>query len=152
MKLTLERLSASKEATLGRLYLDGRPECWTLEDQFQAGPKVAGETRIPDGTFDIKLRKAGGMLPKYQARYGVWHTGMLHLQGVPGFKYIYIHTGNTDDHTEGCILVGAGCVAPPGGDPTVTASRPAYEKLARVLIPALEAGERVTITIENRDG
>jgi hypothetical protein len=29
---------------------------------------------------------------------------MLELQDVEGFEYIYIHPGNDDDDTEGCIL------------------------------------------------
>ncbi len=31
---------------------------------------------------------------------------MLHIQDVPGFTYILIHTGNTDEHTSGCLIVG----------------------------------------------
>ena len=31
---------------------------------------------------------------------------MLHITGVPGFSWILIHCGNTDDDTDGCILVG----------------------------------------------
>ena len=34
------------------------------------------------------------------------HYGMLHIQDVPNFTYILIHTGNTDEHTSGCLIVG----------------------------------------------
>jgi len=27
------------------------------------------------------------------------------LQDVPNFQYVYIHIGNDDDHTDGCLLV-----------------------------------------------
>ena len=34
------------------------------------------------------------------------HKGMIHVQDVPNFKYILWHTGNTDEHTAGCLLLG----------------------------------------------
>jgi hypothetical protein len=34
------------------------------------------------------------------------HKGMLHVTNVPGFEWILIHTGNTDEHSSGCLLVG----------------------------------------------
>ena len=34
------------------------------------------------------------------------HKGMLWVRNVPGFEYILIHTGNTDEHTAGCLLLG----------------------------------------------
>ena len=34
------------------------------------------------------------------------HKGMLWVRDVPGFEYILIHTGNTDEHTSGCLIVG----------------------------------------------
>ena len=34
------------------------------------------------------------------------HKGMLWVRDVPGFEYILIHTGNTDEHTAGCLIVG----------------------------------------------
>jgi hypothetical protein len=64
------------------------------------------ETCIPEGTYDIKFRTVGGFHIKYAERYGNSHYGMLHLQDVPGFTYILIHTGNTDEHTSGCLIVG----------------------------------------------
>jgi hypothetical protein len=64
------------------------------------------ETCIPEGTYDIKFRKTGGFHAKYTERYKNAHYGMLHVQNVPNFTYILIHTGNTDEHTSGCLIVG----------------------------------------------
>lgn len=150
MEIKVVRFARSRDATLGRVYYDGAARCYSLEDQPQA-VKVAGETRIPAGRYEIKLREEGGMIRKYRDRYGDWHRGMLHLQNVPEFKYIYIHTGNTDDHSEGCILVGLGSRHDHGDDPIVTSSRAAYEPLARAVTRAIDNGEDVFITIEDRD-
>lgn len=150
MKLHLERIHSTDDTTLGRLWIDGQSTCFTLEDEFRVR-KVRGETRIPAGTYEIKLRSEGGMIQKYRTRYGDWHTGMLHLQDVPGFEWIYIHTGNTDDHSEGCILVGQGCQVPNGGEPTIQSSRSAYEPIARAVHEAIGRGETVTIQIVDRD-
>ena len=105
MKLTVVRTQLGKDATNGILLIDGVFECYTLEDQYQA-VKVMHETCIPEGTYNIKFRNTGGFHTKYKARYGNAHHGMLHLQNVPGFTYILIHAGNTDEHTSGCLIVG----------------------------------------------
>ena len=105
MKLTVVRTQFGTDATNGLLFIDGIFECYTLEDQYQA-VKVMHETCIPEGTYDIKFRKTGGFHAKYSERYKNAHYGMLHIQDVPNFTYILIHTGNTDEHTSGCLIVG----------------------------------------------
>lgn len=105
MKLTLLRLFDNDSETVGALYNEDEFLAFTLEDQWQL-KKVKHETRIPDGTYGIKLRATGRLHIEYTRRFPNFHKGMLHLQKVPNFKYIYIHIGNTDEDTSGCILVG----------------------------------------------
>ena len=105
MHLHLMRLSTSQESTGGALYINGEFSCFTLEDT-QRYEKIEGETRIPSGFYDIALRNAGGMTKRYEKRFGELHKGMLWLRNVPNFKWVYIHSGNKKEHTEGCILVG----------------------------------------------
>ena len=64
------------------------------------------ETCIPEGEYEIKLRTVGGFNERYTKKYPTMHRGMLWLQDVPGFEYILIHQGNTDEHTSGCLIVG----------------------------------------------
>lgn len=118
MKLRLIRFIQINNATLGILYVDGRFECFTLEDvQRDLGPngegKVAHETAIPTGTYDIVMT----MSPKFK-RILPW------LQGVPFFTEILMHGGNKDADTWGCILVGDavtkdGTIAPGSSSPAV---------------------------------
>ncbi len=106
MTITLQRLRSDSTATSGFLSINGKVVCFTLEDAFHVA-KIIGGTRIPSGTYEIKLRDVGGLTQKYLEKYGSsFHHGMLWLQDVPDYEYVYIHVGNTHKHTEGCILVG----------------------------------------------
>ena len=147
MELTLKRFSGSDEATLGLLFTEFRFFCYTLEDQFNE-PKIPGETRIPAGRYQIKLRDEGGMTKRYGDRYD-FHEGMLHLQDVPGFSWIYLHVGNNDDHSEGCILVGDGQVQNITERGQVTSSVAAYTRLYKRILQALKDNEEVWITVED---
>lgn len=144
MKITVQRYAHNDEATLSYVFLDGEGFCYGLEDQPQDGPKVMHETRIPAGTYKIKLRTAGGMTKRYAERYD-FHAGMLHVQDVPGFTYIYIHTGNTDDHTSGCLLVG---YTASSEEFTIGDSRNAYSDLYKAVVDAAWADD---LEIEYRD-
>jgi len=79
--------------------------CFTLEDEYRDIKKY-GETRIPAGTYKIQLRKEGKFHKRYKTRFSDIHNGMLWITDVPNFEYILIHPGNTDEHTDGCLLVG----------------------------------------------
>jgi len=148
VKLALERIATDGASTIGILFLDGVFQCFALEDQYRA-VKVAGETRIPAGTYRIGLRNEGGLAQKYASRFPDIHRGMLWLRDVPGFRWVYLHVGNRDDDTLGCILVGDAATAT-AGDMMVGASRAAYRRFYPVVVDAAEAGA-LEITIADRD-
>ena len=145
MKLTVVRTQFGTDATNGLLFIDGIFECYTLEDQYQA-VKVMHETCIPEGTYDIKFRKTGGFHAKYSERYKNAHYGMLHIQDVPNFTYILIHTGNTDEHTSGCLIVGETQQdLEISKDGFVGSSTVAYKKMYSKVASQLLQGKDVTI-------
>ncbi len=150
MKLNVIRHQFGKDATNGMLFIDGVFECYTLEDEVR-DVKVMSETAIPLGTYEIKFRNIGGFDTKYKARYGTtFHKGMLELQDVPNFKYILIHTGNTDEHTAGCLLLGETQQdLDKGKDGFVGGSGDAYKKMYPKVRDALLNGEKVTIEYSN---
>lgn len=149
MKLLLQRLSHDEQSTLGELRIDGLLVAATVEDEPRA-VKLRGETRIPAGSYRIKLRTVGGFHARELRRYGDdWHHGMLWLQDVPGFEYILIHCGNTERDTEGCIIVGTSAVPNGKGGGSVSGSRAAYERLYPRVAAAILAGEMVTIEVRN---
>ena len=151
MKLQVVRTQFGKDATNGLLFIDGVFECYTLEDQYQS-VKVMHETCIPEGTYDIKFRKTGGFHAKYSARYKNAHYGMLHLQDVPGFTYILIHTGNTDEHTSGCLIVGETQQdLDINFNGMVGSSAVAYKKMYAKVANQLLQGKKVTIEYSKID-
>ena len=151
MKLDVIRLQFGSDATNGILLIDGVFECFTLEDQVRDGEKVMSETAIPLGEYEVKFRTVGGYDARYQKKYGTtWHKGMLELQDVPNFKYILIHTGNTDENTAGCLLVGETQQdLDRGKDGFVGGSGDAYKKMYPKVRDALLNGEKVTIKYSN---
>ena len=108
MKLKVIRFSSQSDSSSGLLFdatVGMKFLCYTLEDERRVD-KVKAETRVPAGVYSILLRKEGGHHNKYSKKYGSSHKGMLWLQDVPNFKWILIHTGNTDEHTAGCLILG----------------------------------------------
>ncbi len=145
MKLQVVRTQFGKDATNGLLFIDGIFECYTLEDQYQA-VKVMHETCIPEGKYNIEFRKTGGFHAKYSERYKNAHYGMLHIQDVPNFTYILIHTGNTDEHTSGCLIVGETQQdLEISKDGFVGSSSVAYKKMYAKVAGQLLQGKKVTI-------
>lgn len=147
--LEILRLTSDEDSTVGFLRTEGM-SCFTLEDEFRT-KKVWAETRIPQGAYKVKLREEGGMLKRYQERFGKQgHPGMLHLQDVPNFEHVYIHVGNTDDDTAGCVLVGMGaqCVNRGG---YLLHSTEAYIALYQRCLAALKQGREVIVDIKDFD-
>ncbi|MDG1950302.1 MAG: DUF5675 family protein [bacterium] len=108
MRLEVLRYSSKDESTLGLLFdvTDGREFlCYTLEDEHR-DVKVKHETRIPAGTYNLKLREWGGTHERYKKRFKNIHEGMIEILDVPGFTHILIHCGNDAKDTSGCLLLG----------------------------------------------
>lgn len=94
MKLYLKRIHKTEHSTIGELYIDGKFQCYTLED-VEREVKIKNETAIPKGTYKIVIT--------YSNRF---KKQLPLLLNVPNFEGIRIHSGNTNHDTEGCILIG----------------------------------------------
>lgn len=134
MKLRVERLWKKPTYTVGRLYVDGKLYCNTLEDvvrDLDKEAKVPGKTAIPAGTYKVIFNwspKFGRNLPR--------------LLNVPHFDGILIHPGNTADDSAGCILVGKNTEVG-----RLTESRYTSDKLNVLIEDAQRHGEEITIEI-----
>tara|TARA_B100000519_G_C14209718_1_gene422054 strand:+ start:706 stop:1188 length:483 start_codon:yes stop_codon:yes gene_type:complete len=156
MRLELYRYSSQKDSTLGILFLvDDETNkkdflCYTLEDEKRA-IKVYGETRIPEGTYKIEYRKEGGYHNKYTKRFQNIHRGMLQLMDVPNFNYILIHCGNTDDDTDGCLLLGNVISQNITKDGFLGQSTDCYKRVYPIISDILDSQKQLSIKIINFD-
>lgn len=140
MKLLLERKWRKEDYTIGKLYVNGKCLCNTLEDAVRT-EKVFGKTAIPKGTYRVLMNTQS---PKFEGR--AWskpYGGIVpRLRNVPDFQGVLIHVGNTAADTDGCILV---------GDNTekgkLTNSTGRYYQLMGLLLNAALSGEAIDITI-----
>lgn len=134
----------------GSLELGKAFRCYTLEDEYRA-VKVPGHTRIPAGTFEIKRRFDSPKFKHYDDKFAPWHRGMLWLQNVPGFEWVYIHPGNRHENTDGCLLVGDAVTSnrEQVGEGQISYSVNAYERLYKEITLMLDDGKRVFLTIED---
>ena len=156
MKLEVLRISSQEDSTSGILFetTNGKRTfmCYTIEDE-QREVKVWCETRIPAGTYKLKLRTEGGFHSRYTGKYGDWHKGMIWVQDVPGFEFILWHTGNTDESTAGCLILGqtqeSNLIKPDGW---VGSSVSAYKFVYPRVSEAILSGQDVEVTYIDYDG
>lgn len=94
MKLLLKRIHKTQNSTIGELYIDGKFECYTIED-IEREVKIKGVTAIPKGTYQIIINMSNR-----------FKKLMPLLLNVPNFEGVRIHSGNTSADTEGCLILG----------------------------------------------
>lgn len=129
MKLELKRTTATDNSTIGRLFIDGAFQCWTLEDVVRP-VKIAHETAIPAGTYKVTITESN----RFKRRLPL-------LIDVPGFEGIRIHPGNSAADTDGCILVGLA-----SAKDWISGSRVAFDALFALLD---RPGQEMSITISD---
>lgn len=134
MKLRVERLWKKPAYTVGRLFVDGRLFCNTLEDtvrDLSDEKKIYGKTAIPYGEYKV--------IYNWSPKFG---RNLPRLLNVPAFEGILIHPGNTADDSAGCILVGRNTEVG-----RLTESRYTSDKLNVLIEDAQRRGESITIEI-----
>ena len=132
MNIIIKRIFKGPDYTIGRLSIDGKYFCDTLEDTVRApGVKIPGKTAIPAGKYKIKLTES--------LRF---KKLMPRLENVPGFTGVLIHAGNTAEDSGGCILVGKNRVKG-----KVLDSRETFARLFRLLFVSERGGETLEIAI-----
>lgn len=155
MKLLLERKYKKDTYTIGKLYIDGAYFCDTIEDKDRGLKstmsiaeikkiKKPSITAIPTGTYTVTMNVIS---PKYSKVD--WYVKncngarMPRLLNVNGYDGVLIHTGNSAQDSDGCILVGKNDVVG-----KVTKSKEYFIQLYSKLSQANKKGESISITIK----
>jgi len=128
MLIEVKRYEFKDTHTVGKMYVDGIYECYTLEDAVRNGTKVIGKTAIPIGTYKLIIDAS--------TRF---KQDMPHILDVPDFTGVRIHAGNTSADTDGCILLGSTWA----GKDFIGNSKIAYKKF----FDKLKENKTVSITI-----
>lgn len=131
MKYQIQRYSDNGESTLGLMHqvIDNALEfqAYTLEDEYRA-VKVKHETCIPARLYSVKFNRNDTPLTlKYRNKFD-WFTYHLEIQDVEGFQNVYLHIGNTDDNSSGCVLLGDGANNNVEDDGFISNSTKAYKR------------------------
>lgn len=142
-----KRLDYAENSSFSALYLDGVKVGFIIEDEPR-NVKVAKETRIWAGDYELKINKQDTPLTlKYRAKYP-WFKYHIEIAGVKGFSGIYIHVGNTEKDTDGCLLLN-NKVAIKGNEYVGEESTVLFEQFYKAVYPVLERGDRVYWMIKN---
>ena len=134
MNIELNRITRKLSYTIGRLFVDGKYFCDTLEDRcrdLDKEEKVMNETAIPEGIYEVIVNVSA----KFRRKLPL-------LLDVPHFSGIRIHRGNTDKDTSGCILVGE------NKQQGRVINSTGYElKLTEMIEKAMLSGEKIVIQV-----
>lgn len=131
----------------------GRFKSFTVEDTYRP-VKIQNETRIPAGLYELKINPTDTPLTiKHRADYNKpgneWFKYHIELKGIAGYSGVYVHAGNDDLHTKGCLLlnyaVDTTATNKPGSKSTI-----AVEAFYKLVYPVLEEG-REACFMEVRD-
>lgn len=161
-ELKLQRYSDNGDSTQGILieFKDSKESFlhgYTLEDEHR-NVKLAGETRVNAGRYELKLNKwvdaKGSPSPltqRYRLKYP-WFKWHIEITKIPNFTGVYIHIGNKDGDTEGCILLGDSVDNNNISEGVVSNSTVCFQRFYKDVFNYLEKGNQIFINIVDEIG
>ena len=171
MNILHQRIANVRKADNGgycisHVYIDGKYSHDTIEDYDRgllqtmtkeqvARLKVYGKTAIPTGTYTLRMDVPSTTFGRkaYYHDLCVWtkpngtklHGCVPRFDPVVGFSGVLMHTGNTEDDSLGCVIVGRNTQVG-----RVTDSRATFSRIYPHLLSAALRGEPLTYTIERK--
>ena len=148
MNIKVIRYSSQSKDTLSLIYINDAFFCYGLEDEYRA-IKLRGETRIPEGTYELNYLKSDTpMTLSYKKKYP-WFKWHLEVKNVPNFSNVYIHIGNKESETDGCLLVGDTANTNVNTFGFISNSTATFQRLYKVVSDTLDKNEKINITFSN---
>lgn len=142
MHILVRRDSYSARTTLGKLYINGKYFCETLEDTVRAnGIKVKRETALPECVCDVVITFSS----RFKRDMPLLRTDNSHTVTAGGISFsgARFHGGNTHENTEGCPLVAKNRL----DKDTIQGSM--EKELTRLIKEAIDNGEKVVAEFVN---
>ncbi len=98
--------------TSGKLFINGKYFCFTLEDRMQPhGIKVYGETCIPEGTYYVDVT----MSARFKRLMPIFFNqtnGYELIKDNNSWKGLRLHGGNKHTDSDACVLVARTRITP----------------------------------------
>lgn len=148
MEIEILRQWKGKNSTLSTIMIDGVKMGYVLEDTDRgltdlmplvdiARIKIHGRTAIPIGRYQVQVT--------YSMRFKRLLPILINVRGFTGIR---IHSGNTHQNTEGCLLPGL-YRRFADGDYQVNNSRDLFNSIFPQIQAALRAKSEVWITVKS---
>ncbi len=146
--LTVLRYIDDGQTTLGMIFLRNKFFAYTLEDTHR-DEKIHSETRIPAGIYALDFNRNDTPMTLRYRKTRPWFDYHLEIKNIPNYHSVYIHVGNTHEHTAGCILIADGVNG--GLQKSLIQSRIAFDRFYQIISALLKSNEKVHIQILNED-
>lgn len=154
MEILVHRVWKKAEYCVGRMSIDGKIICNTMEDTDRGlddgmqdwqirNKKIPNRTAIPTGRYVVDMTNVSPKFSKYPFYMEVCQGKLPRLKNVKGFDGILIHCGSDQTHSSGCILVGLN-----KQKGKLTDSKETFKKIYSLMKAANDRGETIYITIE----
>lgn len=151
MEVLVKRIAKKDKYTIGKVYIDGKYLCDSIEDKDRGLDqsmditeiqkiKVKHQTAIPTGTYRLTINVQSPSFSKKTYYMNFCKGYVPRILNVPGFDGILLHKGNTQDDSSGCIILGYNKVVG-----KVIDSQKAFESFYNIL---KKTSEKIMITIK----
>lgn len=153
MKVELIRIFNCATYCIGRLYVNGRYVCDTIEDTDRGlsatmpladivRTKIKHQTAIPVGTYSVRIDIDSPKFKQKQFYLDNCDGKLPRVMNVPAYEAILFHCGVNQNSTSGCIIVGFNTIKG-----RVTNSQQAFIRLYNLL---KSARTPISITITRK--